>query len=145
LAGPRDLERRSRLPEDAVTRREDLAAREAEAWASLLERLDAGIVAYGWSVAATVAHIAFWTDRTASILEAIDNGDPSTIPSVDVDEENARLMPSWESAPLEEARADLERARVRILAAWAGMKKIDNGVAGRFASDSFEHYEEHTA
>jgi hypothetical protein len=128
-----------------VSRREALTAREAEAWAALLARLDVGNVAYGWSVAATVAHIAFWTDRTASILEAIDHGDPSEIPSVDVDEENARLMPSWESASIDGARADLERARARIVAAWIGMKRIDNGVASRFAGDSFEHYEEHTA
>lgn len=128
-----------------MSRREDLATREAEAWTVLLERLDAGDVAYGWSVAATVGHIAYWTDRTASILEAIDHGDPSQIRSVEVDEENARLMPSWESTTLEEARAALERARARIVAAWTGMKKIDKGVASRFASDSFEHYEEHTA
>jgi hypothetical protein len=128
-----------------MSRREDLARREAEAWTALLGRLDAGDVAYGWSVAATVGHIAYWTDRTASILEAIDHGNPSQVKSVDVDEENARLMPSWESTTLEEARADLERARARIVAAWTGMRKIDTGVAGRFASDSFEHYEEHTA
>jgi hypothetical protein len=82
-----------------MSRREDLATREAEAWTVLLERPDAGDVAYGWSVAATVGHIAYWTDRTASILEAIDHGDPSQIKSVEVDEENARLMPSWSPPP----------------------------------------------
>lgn len=125
--------------------REELAAREADAWEALLARLDAGHVAYGWSVAATVGHIAFWTDRTASILELIDHGRASEIQPVDVDEENARLMPAWESRPVEEARVELERARARIVAAWAGMRKIDGNVANRFASDSFEHYEEHTA
>jgi hypothetical protein len=128
-----------------MSRREDLAAREAEAWDALRKRLDAGKVAYGWSVGATVAHIAWWTDRTASILEAIDRGAESEIESVEVDEVNARLMPEWEATPVERGRADLERARERIVAAWTGMKRIDKGVAGRFASDSFEHYEEHTA
>ena len=37
-----------------MSRREELAAREAEAWKALLARLDAGQVAYGWSVEATV-------------------------------------------------------------------------------------------
>lgn len=128
-----------------MSRRKELAVREAEAWEELRERIDAGRVAYGWSVAATVGHIAYWTDRTASILELIDRGRASEINSVDVDEENARLMSAWESTPIEEARAALERARARIVAAWAGMKKIDDNVAERFASDSFEHYEEHTA
>ena len=128
-----------------MSRREELAAREAEAWAALLARLEAGHVAYGWSVAATVGHIAFWTDRTASILELIDAGRRSEIRPVAVDEENARLMPEWESTPIEEARAALEQARARIVSAWAGMKRIDRAVEGRFASDSFEHYEEHTA
>jgi DinB family protein len=128
-----------------MSRREELAAREAEAWEALLARLDRGHVAYGWSVAATVGHIAFWTDRTASILEAIDRGNESELQCVDVDEENARLMPAWESTPIEEARAALERARARIVAAWSGMKAIDENVEERFAGDSFEHYEEHTA
>ncbi|HEY7399597.1 MAG TPA: hypothetical protein VH989_01745 [Actinomycetota bacterium] len=128
-----------------MTVREDLAAREAAAWDELQARLDAGKVAFDWSVAATAAHIAWWTDRTASILEAIDRGARDEIQQVEVDEVNERLMPEWEATPVDRARSDLERARARIVAAWQGMRKIDRGVAGRFASDSFEHYEEHTA
>ncbi|MFN8233787.1 MAG: hypothetical protein U0V56_10065 [Actinomycetota bacterium] len=124
--------------------REGYLEREAAAWPRLQAALDAGRDALGWSGSAVAGHIAFWMSRAADALSSMADGtfDREAF-ATDVDAENDRLLPTWDAMPVERARADLEAARARVLAAWSRLDEPDDTAAGWFAGDTFEHYDEH--
>jgi hypothetical protein len=127
-----------------MTLRGEYLERESAAWRELQGALDEGRDAFGWSTSAVAGHVAYWVDRAADAIESIGAGtyEPTAF-ATDVDAENDRLLPAWDAMPVGEARAALDTARGRLVAAWTALEDPTDEAAEWFAGDGFEHYEEH--
>jgi DinB family protein len=135
-----------------VIDRDELIAREREAWVQLSTRLEAvpaelrgrPVLRDGWSPTSVVWHVAHWVDHQAGNLELV-AGERSPEPvDIDViDGENETLLEESRSVSWDEANARLATARGRILAAWRALPEVDDDAVERFTEDTFEHYEEH--
>ena len=126
--------------------REELLARDAEAWPALETAVRTGEgLAFGWTTSEVAGHMAFWMDRSARMLEAVAAGTMEDgIFAVDIDAENDARRPSWAATGPAEALAAMAAAHDRLCAAWSALPDPDGTAAAWFAEDSFEHYEEHT-
>jgi len=134
--------------------RDELTRREAEAWAGFhglvvalgpehLER--PGVNVEGWSAKDVLWHVAYWWDDLADTLERLRAGTFEEPPEDEdeTDAENARVLEASRGMSLDDVERGLDRARARMLAAWAALPVVDDVAAKHFLWETVEHYEEH--
>jgi hypothetical protein len=126
--------------------KEELTAREAEAWSAFErlvaavpeERLETPAFDGGWSVKDVLWHVAYWWDDFVRASRAGWADDEE-----ETDDVNAREQARSRELPFVEVRAELDDARARLLEAWAAVDGTDERGAEWFVSETVEHYEEH--
>lgn len=115
-----------------------------------------------WSVKDILAHVSFWHNRMAALLEAVLSGSaptPLSEPGEDiaatVDRVNAAHYAATRDLPANTIRADLEHSYARAVATLARLRDADLGDTGALstllggsvleliAGDTYEHYAEH--
>ena len=109
-----------------------------------------------WSVKDLLGHIAFWANKAAHDLDAINAGEEGAIQLADgqegVDAWNARESEARKDRPLADVKteweASFEAARQALSVTPA--EKLEIEVEGwnmftRFAEDTYRHYREHAA
>ncbi len=69
-------------------------------------------VGHGWTVGATLAHLAYWEQRNLAALEEWEAGGPP-VPSLGADELNDQMLPQWLAAPA----AEVQREAINAAAA----------------------------
>ncbi len=69
-------------------------------------------VGHGWTVGATLAHLAYWEQRNLAALDAWEAGGTVT-PTLDFDEINDQMLPEWLAA----SPADVQREAINAAAA----------------------------
>jgi DinB superfamily len=129
-----------------VTTKDELTAKEAEAWAGFEEllasvpeeRLETPAFDGGWSVKDVLWHVAYWwDDMTRAAQNAwADDGE-------ETDDVNGREQAKSRVLPYVEVRAELDDARARLLEIWASVGADDEEGKAFFVSETIEHYEEH--
>lgn len=134
-------------------RREGHAAREAEAWGRLtavLERIprerwiEEGVLP-GWSVNDVLWHFAGWIERCSNKMKESKAEAAAAEPLTDerMHAMNAEFSAAAHAMDAETIWSGLLAARERLLETWAAAETIDAVAFGRFAGETFEHYEEH--
>jgi hypothetical protein len=135
--------------------REDLTRREAAGWDELRAVVDAmtpeqreapTATDEGWSVKDVLWHVAFWWDDLSRMLEELADRGSFTEASEDdavTDAVNAQTLEISRSMRLAEVEAGVERARLRLLRAWAALPEVGEDAAQWFVWETVEHYEEH--
>lgn len=115
-----------------------------------------------WSVKDILAHVSFWHNRLAALLEAVLSGTaptPLSEPGEDiaatVDRVNAAHYAATKDLPAGTVRADLEHSYARVAATLARLRDADLADTGALstllggsvleliAGDTYGHYEEH--
>ncbi len=133
-----------------MDRAEELARREAEAWAALgadVERLSPEqrerpeLNRDGWSVKDLLWHVAYWWNDLAGSLER------GSVPDDEDDDvtnaRNAAALDASRGMSLAAVEEAVDSARRRMLAAWEGLAEVTDEAVERFVSETIEHYEEH--
>ncbi len=127
--------------------------READGWAvfeGLLsrvpeDRLTAPGVLEGWSVKEMLNHVTGWLEVCIARLEAMRSGRFVDEDETDeeVNERNAYFAESARRLDATTVREHLETARARLLELWRSLPEIDEVAIEQFATETYEHYEEH--
>lgn len=147
-----------------------LRERVAQSYAELSGAVDALSVAQierpgaqdEWSVKDILAHVSFWHNRLAALLEAVLSGTaprPLSEPGEDiaatVDRVNAAHYAATKDLPAATVRADLEHSYARVVATLARLRDADladtsalstllgGSLLELIAGDTYGHYEEH--
>jgi uncharacterized damage-inducible protein DinB len=126
--------------------RNELTAREAEAWASfvsLLESLPADRretpeLDDGWSVKDVLWHVAYWWDDLAERLTSGNYEEDG-----ETDARNARELERSRAMSWLDVSAGLAERRERMLAAWVAEAEPAGDPQEWFESETIEHYDEH--
>jgi hypothetical protein len=132
---------------DARPERNELTAREAEAWASfvsLLESLPADRretpeLDDGWSGKDVLWHVAYWW---GDLAERIASGDYEE--DDETDAINARELERSRAMTWRDVHAGLNERRQRMLAAWIAEAEPAGDPQEWFESETIEHYDEHS-
>jgi hypothetical protein len=126
------------------------------------DRMETEKALYGnWSVKDLLAHLGFWERRAATILKALQAGEPvpslvdSNLDNFNLDEVNARNFTANHGRPLAEVQAEEEAAYQELLAltekapendlfdpqrfSWTQGQPFFNWIEG----NSYGHYQEH--
>ena len=109
-----------------------------------------------WSVKDLLGHIAFWANKAAHDLDAINAGEEGAIQLADgqegVDAWNARESEARKDRPLADVKTEWEASfeAARQALSVTPVEKLEIEVEGwnmftRFAEDTYRHYREHAA
>jgi len=139
-----------------MARREELLREEAERWASLEAALDGvpadrlelpGVNAEGWTVRDMMWHVAFWCSEAARALTDIAEGRPErasvSYGAEEVDRLNDREFERSNGMRVEDARAELHRARSAMLERFGILPEITADAHEWFDESGPRHYVEH--
>ena len=139
-----------------MARREELLREEAERWASLEAALDGvpadrlelpGVNAEGWAVRDMMWHVAFWCSEAARALTDIAEGRPERASAFygaeEVDRMNDREFERSKGMRVEDARAELHRARSAMLERFGILPEMTADADEWFDESGPRHYVEH--
>jgi hypothetical protein len=131
-----------------MTDREELTAREGEAFAAFKmlcdavpeDRREEPVLHDGWSLKDVLHHVAFWWDDLDGAMEAIRTGIPRI--ERDTDTENARVLAAGRAMTFAEVDEAYHGSRERMLAVWSSAPDAPHADEV-FGWETIEHYEEH--
>jgi hypothetical protein len=129
--------------------RDDLARKEADAWAAFGRMVDAvprerrgePLLDEGWSVKDLVWHVAYWWSDATRCLSEMAAGMYEDV-AVDVEATDARVVEESRLMSWAEVEGGAETIRRRLMNAWASAPD-DETASERFRSATLEHYERH--
>jgi DinB family protein len=135
--------------------REELLAREDEAWAALEDVVDKipetrrnepGVVP-GWTVQDLVWHCAWWARYSGDNMERMAAGTYVHESHNDAywDNVNARIAKESRTMTWKQVLAGASKARERVRNGLALLPEVTKEAEKDFAGETFGHYEEHTA
>jgi hypothetical protein len=125
---------------------------ERDRLATLVEKLNDGDLAHdlgdGWTVGVALAHLAFWDERAALLLERYVEGTPHHhIPDWYEDLLNQTLEPQWRALPAREAATLAVAAAEHVTRA---LRTLDDDLCARLEANEegyilrrFNHRQEH--
>lgn len=118
-----------------------------DSWAGFMEvlnsvpedKLEEAGACGDWSIKDLMAHMAYWDDRDADVVEALSAGaDVEPIDWQEVNTQEAALRAHW---TLEDSRRAMHAAHERALTALARHPELETSIW----NESIEHYNEHAA
>ena len=136
-------------------KRDELAKREAEAWAALLlqaarltpEQQDIDGVVPGWSTKDLLWHCARWAGELAGWLPQMRDGtfvDPFEADETLGDRMNDEIAAESKAMSPSEVLERSEEQRTKLDKAWSTMEPDETAVEW-YSEETFVHYEEHAA
>jgi hypothetical protein len=131
--------------------RDELLAREVQAWAAFrdalervpVERREEEGVVPGWSAHDMIWHCGYWAGWAIGQIDG--TGDLDDHDDAYWDGLNARIMQEARTMGWDESLERSERERERARAALMAAPELTDDVRRAFEEETVEHYEEHTA